>query len=234
MTHSQSDNFHLNKSQEKTEQKNTSSSNSLSESRRTLRKSLRLKRQLLTKQEQDNASQQLLDTFLEHFPQDSEKHPHSVKAPPITSLTIPFATVALYLANDGEISPSALCDYLWSHNVKTYLPVVQGEALVFAHYDADSVWQKNKFGIAEPIDPLPVTGMSLDMVLLPLVGFDTTGARLGMGGGFYDKTFSTKQKNESPLLIGLAHDCQRVDQLPIESWDVPLDGILTGSVFINI
>ena len=66
-------------------------------------------------------------------------------------------------------------------------------------------------------------------VLFPLVGFDETGGRLGMGGGFYDRTFAFSRIRPcmAPKLVGLAHDFQRVEQLPIEPWDVPLHGVVT-------
>ena len=72
-------------------------------------------------------------------------------------------------------------------------------------------------------------GADMKLVFMPLVGFDILGGRLGMGGGYYDKTFATRES----LLVGLAHDCQKVDSLPIESWDVPLDAIATDSLYIS-
>jgi 5-formyltetrahydrofolate cyclo-ligase len=89
----------------------------------------------------------------------------------------------------------------------------------------------NRYGILEPklncsqICPLP----ELDYVLMPLVAFDKFGNRLGMGGGFYDRTLARlyEQHWQQPQLIGLAHACQQVDELPIESWDVPLKTIIT-------
>ena len=64
---------------------------------------------------------------------------------------------------------------------------------------------------------------------MPLVAFDKQGNRLGMGGGFYDRTLARlhEQNWQKPQLIGLAHECQKVDALPIESWDVPLKTIIT-------
>jgi len=192
--------------------------------RDTLRRALRLKRQSLTPKEQALAAEQLLSTLLQKTNSSVKKTIHILQQ----KLT-PQTHVALYFANDGEISPSAICQYCWQNDIVTYLPVVDGETLVFARYDAASIWQKNRFGIQEPIDNQPKQGEEMDIIFLPLVGFDNIGGRLGMGGGFYDKTFANKQVNHSPLLIGLAHDCQQVEQLSTEHWDVPLDGILTNS-----
>jgi 5-formyltetrahydrofolate cyclo-ligase len=66
--------------------------------------------------------------------------------------------------------------------------------------------------------------------MLPLVGFDASGNRMGMGGGYYDRTFSFKSLKKGlrgPTLIGLAHEIQRVEELPVESWDIPLTAIVT-------
>lgn len=64
---------------------------------------------------------------------------------------------------------------------------------------------------------------------MPLVGFDATGNRLGMGGGFYDRSFAFKriQPQQRPLLIGLAHSFQQLPQLPVASWDTPVDMVVT-------
>ena len=179
-----------------------------------LRRHLRNARRALSHEQQQQAEQQLAQQLIQSiwFKQLN-----------------PTARVALYLSNDGEISPTTFCQYLWQHQIDTFLPLLTGETLAFAHYHSDCDWQKNHFGILEPIDAQPLTGADMDLVLLPLVGFDKSGGRLGMGGGFYDKTFANKVAGHPPILLGLAHECQEVTCLPIESWDVPLDGIITPS-----
>lgn len=186
--------------------------------RQELRKSLRHKRQMMPLEEQYLAAEQLLKTLLSHEDQILPKHSN--------------CKISLYLATDGEIATNHLTDYFWKKGHSTYLPVLDGETLVFARFDKDTQWQTNRFNIKEPVDAEPLQSNDMDLVFLPLVGFDAFGGRLGMGGGFYDKTFA--QKAEHTRLIGLAHDCQQVEKLPIASWDVPLDGILTCSQFINI
>ncbi len=93
---------------------------------------------------------------------------------------------------------------------------------------------KNIYGIREPklIPANRRAAWALDLVLLPLVAFDALGNRMGMGGGYYDRTFSFKSLRKGmtgPNLIGLAHEIQRVEKLPIESWDIPLTSIVTDS-----
>jgi 5-formyltetrahydrofolate cyclo-ligase len=89
---------------------------------------------------------------------------------------------------------------------------------------------KNRYGIDEPAYA-PATVMRaamLDIVLLPLVGFDLEGNRLGMGKGYYDRTFAASRTRwRCPKLLGIAHGLQEVAQLPRAAWDVPLDGIVT-------
>ena len=179
--------------------------------RQILRRQLRQTRRNLSSQEQQSAALQLSSRFKEH----ADFHLTSGKR------------VALYLTNDGEISPHVLCADFWEQGIETYLPVVQGKHLTFARYSSETVWQENIFGIKEPVTMDYVSGEELDLVLLPLVGFDSKGGRLGMGGGFYDRTFANKKTTEKPRLIGLAHDCQEVKSLPVEGWDVPLEAIIT-------
>ncbi|MCZ2721544.1 5-formyltetrahydrofolate cyclo-ligase [Marinomonas sp. 15G1-11] len=186
-------------------------------SRNDLRKHLRAERKALPASQQQAAAV-ALSTQLQTSPwlkQHLATHPADQ------------VHVALYLSNDGEISPDVFCQYLWSLGVQVYLPIIDGETLLFGLYTPETQWQQNRFAIDEPLDPNPLTAEQLHLVCLPLVGFDKSGGRLGMGGGFYDKTFAHKAKHTA--LIGLAHDCQQVNRLPIESWDVPLDGIVTAS-----
>jgi len=127
-----------------------------------------------------------------------------------------------------------LCEFFWQQNIKTYLPVIQDKQLVFALYSDQTIWQENMYGIKEPMTKNHLPKEALDIVFLPLVGFDVKGGRLGMGGGFYDRTFEGKKTNEAPLLIGLAHDCQQVKSLPVEGWDVPLQAFITPTQVIKV
>lgn len=142
--------------------------------------------------------------------------------------------VALYIANDGEIDPAPIAQQLWKMEKHCYLPVLRpgkSKSMWFVEYTPDALLTKNRYGIPEPDfrqqHNLPAT--LLDVALMPLVGFDRTGARLGMGGGFYDTTFAFKQKKQGnkPYLIGLAHSCQQVESLATDNWDIPLFAVAT-------
>jgi 5-formyltetrahydrofolate cyclo-ligase len=119
-----------------------------------------------------------------------------------------------------------------------YLPVLQGRALQFVRFRPGlTSLRPNQFGIPEP-RALPATTIApsqLDLVLLPLVAFDSQGGRLGMGSGFYDRTFAFVQARRPrcrPLLIGLAHRLQQVAALPSEPWDVPIAGVATDKAML--
>ncbi|MEO9275625.1 5-formyltetrahydrofolate cyclo-ligase [Marinomonas sp. 5E14-1] len=190
--------------------------------RQTLRRQLRQARRNLSSVEQCLAAEHLLESFKQYLSNTDAPESKVIK------------NVALYLANDGEISPHVLCQYFWQQGINTYLPVIQKKQLAFASYSKASIWQENIYGIKEPMTKDYLAKENLDIILLPLVGFDADGGRLGMGGGFYDRTFEGKKSTERPLLIGLAHDCQQVKSLPIESWDVPLQAFITPTQVIKI
>lgn len=144
-------------------------------------------------------------------------------------------SVAVFLSFDGELDTSPLIQQLWQQGKRVYLPVLhpfRAGHLLFLRYASDTELVRNRLKIMEPcldvrqVLPLP----QLDILLTPLVAFDHQGQRLGMGGGFYDRTLQYRnQMSRGPYPIGLAHDCQQVDALPVESWDIPLPEIITPS-----
>ncbi|MGF1747291.1 5-formyltetrahydrofolate cyclo-ligase [Vibrio cionasavignyae] len=141
--------------------------------------------------------------------------------------------VALYLATDGELDTQPLIDDLWRQGINTYLPVIhpfsKGQ-LLFLRYHADTPLVANQYRILEPqLDQRMICPVrQLDIIFTPLVAFDKQGQRLGMGGGYYDRTLAPwRFSGQGPNAIGLAHNCQQVSALPSESWDVPLATIIT-------
>ncbi|TCS43742.1 5-formyltetrahydrofolate cyclo-ligase [Reinekea marinisedimentorum] len=138
--------------------------------------------------------------------------------------------IALYHANDGEIDLSFFIEQCHKRDFELYMPVIHSfkPTLWFARYSPGSAMYSNRFGIPEPLHGEPIAPWQLNLVLLPLVGFDTAGGRLGMGGGFYDRTFAHQRRwPKKPKLFGVAHECQKVESIPVEAWDIPLAGVFT-------
>ena len=182
--------------------------------RNQLRQQIRKTRANLTALQQQQAEDSITQQALELIEERNAQH------------------IALYISFDGEISTDKLIKILWAQGKQVYLPVLHPfnpNHLLFLRYLPDIPMVKNKFGIWEPKlnvqNVLPLD--ELDILFTPLVAFDKQGNRLGMGGGFYDRTLQNWQ-NSSFIPVGLAHQCQQVEQLPTEAWDVPLHQILVA------
>jgi 5-formyltetrahydrofolate cyclo-ligase len=135
--------------------------------------------------------------------------------------------IALYLPADGEIDTLPAAEACRASGKQICLPIVlDGGGLAFAPWRSGDSLTRNRFGIGEPPASAGRVGLSdLDVLLLPVVGWDREGTRLGMGGGFYDRCLATA--DAVPLLVGLAYAQQRVDKLPRESWDIAMDFVIT-------
>ncbi len=148
--------------------------------------------------------------------------------------------IALFLAQDGELSTELLVKPLRMRGHSLYLPILKtlrGRNMAFAPYTEQTKFIPNQFGILEPCvtQQQHLTGNQLDLVLTPLTCFDNFGNRIGMGGGFYDKTFAFKKcfLHHKPKLIGWAHECQKVDKIFPKTWDIPLDVLITEDRLIT-
>lgn len=185
--------------------------------RKTLRRQMRARRRALSPQQQRQAARALCRNLRTLLWFRQARH------------------IALYLPNDGEIDPAPLIDLCRELGKQLYLPVlhpIRHNRLWFTPYGKHTTMRRNCYRILEPVlQGKPVRpAYALDLVLMPLVAFSADGGRMGMGGGYYDRTFGFKLQAKSlkgPRLIGLAHDFQRQPELPLEPWDVPLDGIAT-------
>jgi len=186
-------------------------------SRPQLRRMLRKARRALTPSEQRKAAQGLYRQLAQHPLFRRAKH------------------ISLYLPTDGEIDPRLLLRAAQRRGKATYLPVLSAwprTKMVFQRVRPGEKLLPNRFRILEPQGHISRQRniWALDLVLLPLVGFDDVGGRLGMGGGFYDRSLAYLARRRSwrkPTLLGLAHECQKVGRLAQASWDVPLAGTVT-------
>ena len=144
--------------------------------------------------------------------------------------------IAIYSPMDGEIDPRSLTALPRFRHTRFYypkLPLLAGETLRFM--PMSGMRSRNRFGIEEPRrygHGRPI--WALDAVLLPAVGFDRAGHRLGMGGGFYDRTLATLQRRpRKPVLcvVGYAFQCLEIGALTLAPWDQPADLVITGEVW---
>ena len=140
-------------------------------------------------------------------------------------------TVAAYLAFDGEPDLMQGLATLEKEGVSLVLPVVHkipGRNTISFHlWTADDTLKPNRFGILEPVDTPEVPLVQIDLMLIPLVGWDRSGNRLGMGASYYDRALQPLARNERPVRTGVAYSAQEMPQIPIDPWDVPLHAMLT-------
>ncbi|MDE0268899.1 MAG: 5-formyltetrahydrofolate cyclo-ligase [Acidimicrobiaceae bacterium] len=150
--------------------------------------------------------------------------------------------VAAYKAVRGEISLEALTE--GEHWEKFTFPRIKETALEFVARSEGQVFTRGSFGITEPVDGEVIALSEHDIVLVPIVAFDENCNRIGNGGGYYDRALagaftvkgsasstnmSAAPPARSPITIGVAHEFQQVAEVPVEPWDVPLDGIVTDA-----
>ena len=139
--------------------------------------------------------------------------------------------LAAYFAVNGEIGLDPVIDHALAAGKRVYLPNLDQQALRFSPYFHAQKMRINKFRLPEPDveEAEMLAPEELELVLAPLVVFDGERNRIGMGGGFYDRSFSFRKNAEHklPVLIGVAHEMQKVDRIVPEEWDVRLDMIVT-------
>lgn len=148
-------------------------------------------------------------------------------------------SIASFLSFDGEIGTQPINRRIVTTTGQCYLPKLKPtkpNRLWFMPFHGNSVMKVNKFGIPEVNLSVnhAIAVSQLDIVLLPLVAFDGSGNRLGMGGGFYDATFAhLKDSKKRPKFIGLAYESQKVAEIPTDPWDIRLDGVCTEQRFYD-
>lgn len=173
---------------------------------------MRQQRQALSTQQQHHAARRLARKLAQHLRLRQARR------------------IALYVGHKGELDPWRFAS-LWQEGKTLYLPVLHPDGsnrLLFVR--TGDRWRRNRFGIREPVwrsqDVCPLS--RLDVLLVPLLAFDRQGGRLGMGGGFYDRTLASLPAwGRRPWCLGVGYRFQEVAALPLARWDQPLDGIIT-------
>lgn len=185
--------------------------------KQSLRRQLRAYRRSLSPAQQRRAALRLVQVFL-RLPSLKQSR-----------------NLALYIASDGEIDPAFLLARLLRAGKRLYVPRLNpaASAMQFVRFRPGARLLRSRLGVLQPAPGArSINTAALDLIALPLVGFDTGGNRLGMGGGFYDRLLDMPAPMR-PRLVGLAHAGQRVARLPKEPWDVPLDWIATDQRLIR-
>jgi 5-formyltetrahydrofolate cyclo-ligase len=190
--------------------------------RRILRRQARAARAALSPAERDRAARAISR--------------HLIALLRARGLLAPGRRIAVYRAVRGEIGVEAFMAR--AQRCQLFLPRVTGQRqgrMTFS--PAGARLRRGAFGIPEPDSQLRCSAQWLHVVLLPLVGFDEAGNRLGSGAGFYDRALafrSRRRRWRGPRLIGIAHSCQRLSRLPTLTTDVPLDAVVTENGFFSL
>lgn len=182
----------------------------------SIRKNILQKRLGLSKRQQQQANSTIIRKLQSSLAYENSTH------------------IAFYMPINNEVDILPLLNYALECNKVCYLPVLhplRKNALWFVPFKLNDEFVINRFGIPEPIRAKHNkrrSPRSLDLVLTPLIAFDENCNRIGMGSGFYDRTFSFKKNHHTkPQLIGLAYDMQKVKNTFPQAWDIPLDVVVT-------
>lgn len=180
-----------------------------------IRKTVRLARQKISLSDRKEAAERAHDLLV-----------HS-------EIFIKSKHIACYIPMKNEFDTHPIIQAIWSANKDCYLPVLskdQKKFLYFVQYQKNDVLHLNVLSVMEPdINQEHIEKENLELILMPLVAFDRQGGRIGTGGGYYDRTFSFLKNKLSlkPFLMGVAFACQEVKIIPIDEWDIALDGVVT-------
>ena len=186
----------------------------------TLRKQLRQQRRAVTRTQQQQAQQAVLQRLL-RLP----KFQYAKK-------------VGVYLDAFGEIHTQRIIEYCFVQGKQVYLPMIcnMNQQLVWVeisrHQYINKRFSHHPLGMKEPMASRGKHVSHLDLLIMPLLACDKYGTRIGMGGGYYDRTLASAPQR--PYRLGIAHDFQLIHaNLPRKNWDQPLDALLTPECFLQ-
>lgn len=176
------------------------------DAQKELRKAARAARSSLSSKERDKASEKIVDKVIR------------------SSWFRSGRFVACYLSTEEEVDTWSLIERAWRMNKRVFAPRIEKNfTMQFCELSAQSKLVLNQYGLPEPQDGEIIAPRALDLVITPVVAFDDDGNRIGMGGGYFDRTFSFLKDRKllfHPKLIGLAFSCQRVDKIAPNPWDI--------------
>ena len=186
-------------------------SDSISRLKQQIRGQIRLRRQMLSAEQLLQSAMQLTEQY-RVFADQRIIH-----------------KAAIYIQQDNELGTHQLIEELIEDGCQLYLPKLFEDGsnqLSFVRFDPDCEMVNNRFGIPEPVTTETIAIDALDVIFMPLAAFDQQGNRLGMGGGYYDRSLAGLSNNKTRL-IGLAYDFQQIPSCPVEAFDQPLEMAIT-------
>jgi 5-formyltetrahydrofolate cyclo-ligase len=136
-------------------------------------------------------------------------------------------TVMVYTSKEKEVNTVPLISTLLKHGNPIVVPIIVKEdiSLRLSYLKDRSVLVPSTFGVPKPIgSEIPAAANDVDTIILPMLGFDKHGGRIGYGAGYYDRFLS---KNQTLRKIGIAYACQEVEHLPVDENDICMDYIIT-------
>ncbi|MBT8086592.1 MAG: 5-formyltetrahydrofolate cyclo-ligase [Gammaproteobacteria bacterium] len=151
----------------------------------------------------------------------------------LTRSTIFFASNALgcYLPAYDEVDTLPIIERAWRANKRVFVPVLRKRhKMLFREMRPETPLEKNRYDIWEPTNGAFLSPRKLDMVIAPTVAFDDDNNRVGMGGGYFDRCFAYLQRRKiwlRPKLVGVAFNCQKVEKISANPWDIPLYRVFT-------
>lgn len=185
-----------------------------------LRKQLRHQRRVVSSFQQKQAQQKVLQQLIR-----LKSFQHAKK-------------IGVYLHAFGELNTNQIIEYCFKQHKQVYLPMIcnMNQQLhwvkITQQQYRNNRFSHHPFGMKEPMASRGLHVSKLDLLIMPLLACDIYGTRIGMGGGFYDKTLASAGKK--PFRLGIAHDFQLIQQrLHRETWDQPLDGLITPSKYLH-
>lgn len=143
--------------------------------------------------------------------------------------------IGCYKSNEHEVNTKYLNQAILESKKLLYLPKIKSNnQMDFVACDKKTIYLKNKYGILESIDNNIINVKSIDLIIVPLVAFDSDRNRIGMGGGYYDRKFHYLNKSDKKsTFLGIAFNCQFYEKIQSDSWDVSLTNIITETGFIH-
>ena len=180
-------------------------------SKSELRRKLRLQRKQMTREQHSDLDRKINRALLTH-----------VQALKISS-------VAAFWPFDGEPDLRPALKAMAALDITLALPVLKKDAgfgMSMHRWRPHSSMRENRFHIPEPVNEPILDLADIEVLVIPLVAWDSRGHRLGMGSGFYDRMLACLRGGNSPLRVGAAYSAQQVDEVPVDAWDVPLHAVV--------